>query len=276
MSDKNFKVKNGLTIQGTTDTLITADNAGGILVNGSPIYGPPGADGAPGAPGADGAPGAPGADGAPGALQNMVVFNESNKTPGTVYGWTVPAGVTRIKATLIGPGGSPGLISVAVCLPNTCAATSWADEDSTQSTYIVADVSATRALPGAPGVLFTTSSSESLSVGAYNTSGGGGGGSSAGQPERYTSTRPGAGAGAVQITLSLITSTSFSQQEGTPNRISFDWSRNLSQTYRGFPGQDGEEKVVYLDVVPGTTINYRVGAPYEYNSGRPGQVMIEY
>ena len=37
MSDKNFKVKNGLTIQGTVDTLITADNAGGVLVNGNPI-----------------------------------------------------------------------------------------------------------------------------------------------------------------------------------------------------------------------------------------------
>jgi hypothetical protein len=37
MSDKGFKVKNGLTIQGTVDTLITADNAGGVLVNGNPI-----------------------------------------------------------------------------------------------------------------------------------------------------------------------------------------------------------------------------------------------
>jgi hypothetical protein len=37
MSDKNFKVKNGLTIQGTTDTLITSDNSGGVLVNGNPI-----------------------------------------------------------------------------------------------------------------------------------------------------------------------------------------------------------------------------------------------
>ena len=37
MSDKNFKVKNGLTIQGEVDTLITADNAGGILVAGAPI-----------------------------------------------------------------------------------------------------------------------------------------------------------------------------------------------------------------------------------------------
>jgi hypothetical protein len=37
VSDKNFKVKNGLTIQGTVDTLITADNSGGVLVNGSPI-----------------------------------------------------------------------------------------------------------------------------------------------------------------------------------------------------------------------------------------------
>ena len=37
MSDKNFKVKNGLTIEGTVDTLITADNAGGVLVNGNPI-----------------------------------------------------------------------------------------------------------------------------------------------------------------------------------------------------------------------------------------------
>lgn len=37
MSDKNFKVKNGLTIQGTVDTLITADNSGGVLVNGNPI-----------------------------------------------------------------------------------------------------------------------------------------------------------------------------------------------------------------------------------------------
>jgi hypothetical protein len=34
MSDKGFKVKNGLTIQGTTDTLITADNSGGILIGG--------------------------------------------------------------------------------------------------------------------------------------------------------------------------------------------------------------------------------------------------
>jgi hypothetical protein len=37
VSDKNFKVKNGLTIQGTTDTLITADNSGGILIAGAPI-----------------------------------------------------------------------------------------------------------------------------------------------------------------------------------------------------------------------------------------------
>ena len=38
MADKNFKVKNGLSIQGTTsDTLITADNAGGLLVGGSPL-----------------------------------------------------------------------------------------------------------------------------------------------------------------------------------------------------------------------------------------------
>jgi hypothetical protein len=35
MSDKNFKVKNGLTIQGTTDTLISADNSGGLLINGA-------------------------------------------------------------------------------------------------------------------------------------------------------------------------------------------------------------------------------------------------
>jgi hypothetical protein len=34
MSDKNFKVKNGLTIQGEVDTLITADNAGGVSVAG--------------------------------------------------------------------------------------------------------------------------------------------------------------------------------------------------------------------------------------------------
>jgi hypothetical protein len=40
MSDKNFKVKNGLTIQGTVDTLITADNAGGILVNGAAVVPP--------------------------------------------------------------------------------------------------------------------------------------------------------------------------------------------------------------------------------------------
>ena len=37
MSDKNFKVKNGLTIEGTVNTLITADNSGGVLVNGNPI-----------------------------------------------------------------------------------------------------------------------------------------------------------------------------------------------------------------------------------------------
>ncbi|MEY4370734.1 MAG: hypothetical protein RIQ48_444 [Pseudomonadota bacterium] len=37
MSDKGFKVKNGLTIQGTVDTLITADNSGGILVAGAPL-----------------------------------------------------------------------------------------------------------------------------------------------------------------------------------------------------------------------------------------------
>lgn len=34
MADKNFKVKNGLTIQGTVDTLITPDNAGGLSLNG--------------------------------------------------------------------------------------------------------------------------------------------------------------------------------------------------------------------------------------------------
>jgi len=36
MSDKNFKVKNGLSIQGTNaDTLITADNNGGMLIGGN-------------------------------------------------------------------------------------------------------------------------------------------------------------------------------------------------------------------------------------------------
>ena len=35
MSDKNFKVKNGLTIQGTVDTLITPDNSGGLSVGGA-------------------------------------------------------------------------------------------------------------------------------------------------------------------------------------------------------------------------------------------------
>ena len=37
MSDKNFKVKNGLTIEGATDTNITADGSGGILVNGAAV-----------------------------------------------------------------------------------------------------------------------------------------------------------------------------------------------------------------------------------------------
>jgi hypothetical protein len=37
MSDKNFKVKNGLTIEGTVNTVLTADNAGGILVNGTSV-----------------------------------------------------------------------------------------------------------------------------------------------------------------------------------------------------------------------------------------------
>jgi hypothetical protein len=212
----------------------------------------------------------------PSPVGNIEIFNASNRTPGTIYGWTVPAGVTRIKATLIGPGGTYGPMSIAMCYPSLCASASTADDDSTQSTYIVADVNATRALPGATGEVFSTSYSESLSVGAYNTGGGGGSGSSSGQPERYTSTRPGAGSGAQVITFSISTSTSFSQEVGTTNRISFDWSRSFSQIYKGYPGQDGEEKVVYLDVTPGNTIGYRVGAPYAYNSGRPGQVMIEY
>jgi hypothetical protein len=37
MSNKNFKVKNGLTLQGTVDTLITPNNAGGILIGGSAL-----------------------------------------------------------------------------------------------------------------------------------------------------------------------------------------------------------------------------------------------
>ena len=213
----------------------------------------------------------------PSPVGNIEIFNASNKTPGTIYGWTVPAGVTRIKATLIGPGGTYGPISVAKCYPNLCASSAAGDDDSTQSTYIVANVDATRALPGATGTPFSISGSESLSVSAYNTSGGGGSGSSSGMPERYTSTRPGAGAGSMEITFSFSSSTSFSQQAGsTPNPISFDWSRSWTEKYRSYPGHDGEEKVVYLDVTPGNTINYRVGAPYEYNSGRPGQVMIEY
>jgi hypothetical protein len=35
MSDKNFKVKNGLTIEGTINTLISPDNAGGISITGT-------------------------------------------------------------------------------------------------------------------------------------------------------------------------------------------------------------------------------------------------
>ena len=34
MAEKNFKVKNGLTIQGTVDTLIAPDNAGGVSIAG--------------------------------------------------------------------------------------------------------------------------------------------------------------------------------------------------------------------------------------------------
>jgi hypothetical protein len=34
MSEKSFKVKNGLTIEGTVDTVITADHSGGIAVGG--------------------------------------------------------------------------------------------------------------------------------------------------------------------------------------------------------------------------------------------------
>lgn len=209
-------------------------------------------------------------------IGNIEIFNASNKTPGTVYGWTVPAGVKKIKATLIGPGGTCGALNIAISLPNTGNSYNSSDSDSTQSTYIVSDVAETRAQAGATGISFATSYTESLSVGAYNTGSGGGGGSSSGLVERYTSTRPGAGAGANQVTFSLTTSTSFSEQVGTANRISFDWSRSFSPVYKGYPGQDGEEKVIYLDVTPGSTINYRVGAPYEYNSGRPGQVMIEY
>ena len=247
------------------------------------VPGPAGADGAPGANGLDGAPGAPGApganglDGAPGALQNMEVFNASNKTPGTVYGWTVPAGVKKIKATLIGPGGTYGPTTVSKSYPGTGTSYAIIDDDSTQSTYIVADVDATKALPGASGAVFTISGSESLSVSAYNTGSGGGYSSSSGMPERYTSTRPGAGAGSMEITLGFSSEVSFSQQAGsTPNPISFSWSRSWTEKFRSWPGHDGQEKVVYLDVVPGTTINYRVGAPGESNSGRPGQVMIEY
>jgi hypothetical protein len=43
VSDKNFKVKNGITIQGDVDTVITADNAGGILVDGQAVGAPPAA-----------------------------------------------------------------------------------------------------------------------------------------------------------------------------------------------------------------------------------------
>jgi hypothetical protein len=167
-------------------------------------------------------------------------------------------------------------MSIAICIPSACASASVFDDDSTQSTYIVADVDATRALPGAGGAAFSHSSSESVSVSAYNGNSSGGSGSSIGQPEAYTSTRPGAGAGANQITFSFSTSTSFSNGPSNEDPISFSWSRSFSEKYKGFPGQDGEEKVVYLDVTPGNTIGYRVGAPYEYNSGRPGQVMIEY
>ena len=37
MAEKNFRVKNGLSLQGTVDTVITADNSGGILIGGSPL-----------------------------------------------------------------------------------------------------------------------------------------------------------------------------------------------------------------------------------------------
>jgi len=38
MSDKHFVAKTGISIKGhTSDTIITADNVGGVLVNGNPI-----------------------------------------------------------------------------------------------------------------------------------------------------------------------------------------------------------------------------------------------
>jgi hypothetical protein len=68
MSDKNFKVKNGLTIEGTVNTVLTADNAGGILVNGSPNTGPQGTTGAQGATGAQGTAGTQGTQGTQGGF----------------------------------------------------------------------------------------------------------------------------------------------------------------------------------------------------------------
>jgi hypothetical protein len=209
--------------------------------------------------------------------RDVEIFNSSNRTPGTTYAWKVPGHVSRIKLTLTGPGGTYGPISVSRCVPGSCVSASTSDDPSTDTTWFVSSTSPYIAQPGATGASFSSSGSESVSFSAWNTSIGGGGGSSIGQPQAYTSAKPGAGAGANQISLSLSSSFSFSNQpEDYQAEIAFSSSSSWTETYRGFPGLDGEEKVFYLDVIPGASINYKIGAPYAYNSGRPGQVMIEY
>lgn len=209
--------------------------------------------------------------------RDVEIFNSSNRTPGTTYAWKVPGHVSRIKLTLTGPGGTYGPISVSRCFPGTCVSAFTMDQDSTDTTWFVSSTSPYIAQPGATGASFSSSGSESISLSAWNTFISGGGGSSIGQPQAYTSAKPGAGAGANQISLSLSSSFIFANEpEDYKAEIAFSSSSSWTETYRGFPGLDGEEKVFYLDVTPGASINYKIGAPYAYNSGRPGQVMIEY
>jgi hypothetical protein len=86
-NDKNFKVKNGITLKGTIDTELTSNNSGGILIGGLPI-----ASGATGPTGPTGATGPAGASGS--AMSLVEITTNTSLAAGSRYFVTSSSALT--------------------------------------------------------------------------------------------------------------------------------------------------------------------------------------
>jgi hypothetical protein len=208
--------------------------------------------------------------------KNIEIFNSSNTMGGMQGQWTVPSDISKIKLTLIGPGGTCGPMSISKSYPGTGVSMSESQSDTTENTWFMSNMSQYYASPGATGPAYSISGSESVSVSGYNSSVSGSGGSGSSHPMRYTGLNPGDAAGPLQIDLTFSTSVSFEGDQAEVNYVAWSESKSWTERFIGYPGKPGQQKTFYVEVTPGQVIDYYVGQPDFFGGGQPGQVMIEY